>query len=373
VFAVVHLFQNSEMCGRFEKYLLVVKPLTIAMSCIVVLHLPSQAQPRSVVLGQVTDAESGAPLENTNVFLSSTLIGTTTGPDGAYRLANIPLGFFQLVGSRVGHKLVSVPLRIMQPETLRIDLQLKPLVLQGREVEVSAPEQKEWKRLLALFTLAFLGETRNAQECRLLNSEVLDLHLIPGTNRLRASTGSVLRVQNQALGYLLSIRIDFFEWDVEKDRGRYLLYPSFEELPTHNEHERQIWRENRREAYLGSLRHFLSAFVGGKLADERFDVHWGKATALHWGASSPLTAENFSLVQLPQQPVWRLTFSDWLRVEYRGENKSLKSYIALNDQDAFVNASGNLADPLCLSVGGDWTRNRVADLLPLYEQDDSHE
>ncbi len=330
-------------------------------------HSPADlhGQIRGTVKGTVTDAETGAPLGNTNVYLSSTTIGTNTGPDGRYVLTNIPRGVFHVVASRVGHMMASELIHVSQAETLRTDFRLRPGTLQGEEVQVLAHVDAEWRRSLADFRRAFFGEGENASECTLLNPEVLDFRVVTGTKILIASTDSVLRIENRALGYRLFARLGVFEWDVDDDQGRFVLYPRFEAFTSGDSSEPTRWRSTRTRSYSGSLKHFLASLVAGTLDQERFLVSSGTLTDLRAGASHPLSPDDFTLLPVPGQSLWQLTFTNWLRVDYRGEQARLKSYIGLSGKTAVLDAAGNLVDPLCIEIIGDWTKYRVADMLPI--------
>jgi hypothetical protein len=324
-----------------------------------------RGQIRGTVRGSVTDAETGAPLGNTNVYISSTTIGTNAGRDGKYVLTNIPSGVFQIVASRVGHRVKSDLIYISQADTLRVDFALEPVTLQGEEVQVLAHVNKEWRRLLADFRRAFFGDGENAPGCKLLNPEVLDLRMEKGTSILIAWTDSVLRIENRALGYRLFARLGVFEWDTGDDGGRFVLYPRFETMIPGDTTELTRWRSNRTRSYRGSLKHFLASLVAGTMEQEGFTVSSGKLADLKGGISHPLTPEDFTLLQSPGQGLWNLTFDNWLRVYYRGERNRLKSYIGLSGRTAVLDDAGNLVDPLGIEVIGDWTKYRVADMLPL--------
>lgn len=331
------------------------------------MHVPGvlSAEIRGTVTGTVTDAETGAPLVNTNVYLSSTTIGTNTGPDGRYTLTNIPPGVFQVVASRVGHRVKSEFIQIRKSDTLHTDFALEPVTLQGDEVQVVAHVNREWRRLLAHFSRAFIGDGKNAPACTILNPEVLDFSMERGTNVLRASTDSVLRIENRSLGYRLYARLGVFEWDVDIDRGKFVLYPRFEPLSATDSTEDRQWRLNRLSSYRGSLKHFLCSLVAGRLESDGFIVNSGTLAELQSGISHPLTPDDFTLVTVPNQPLWKLEIGTWLRVDYADESTRLKSYIELSSKTAILDAAGNLADPLCIEVVGDWTTYRVADMLPL--------
>jgi len=98
---------------------------------------------------------------------------------------------------------------------------------------------------------------------------------------------------------------------------------------------------------------------------EGFVVSAGTLADLRAGSSFPLSPENCTLTRIRGEPLWTLTFDRWLRVDYRGDRDRLKSYITLETPPAIVDSTGDLVNPLCVEVIGDWTAYRVADMLPL--------
>jgi hypothetical protein len=324
------------------------------------------AQSPGTVQGTVTDGVTGAPLENTNVYLSSTTRGSNTGKDGKYVLNGVPPGVFQLVASRVGYRVKSQLIHAAGDHALRADFALEPVTLQGEEVQVLAHVDREWNRLLGKFREAFLGDGDNAAACTIINPEVLDFRIEKGTDILFASTDSVLRIENRALGYRLFARLGVFEWDIEADRGKFVLYPRFETMVGADSEAETRYHTNRVRSYRGSMKHFLSSLAAGRLAEEGFLVSSGTLTELRGGLFRPLAPEDFTLTPVRGESLWELTLERWLRVEYRGEESRLRSFIGLSGKTAVFDSAGDLTDPLCVQVVGDWSRYRVPDMLPLY-------
>ncbi|HTY59629.1 MAG TPA: hypothetical protein VMF59_12480, partial [Bacteroidota bacterium] len=160
-------------------------------------------------------------------------------------------------------------------------------------------------------------------------------------------------------------RMGLFEWDVDVDRGKFVLYPRFEALTPDDSAEAAGWQSNRLRSYRGSMKHFFSTLVAGTWESAGFSVGAGTLADLRAGSSMPLSPENFSIHPLPGQHLWTLMFNRWLRVDYQGEEERLKSYIALEAPPAIIDSAGDLVNPLCVEVIGDWTAFRVSDMLPL--------
>ena len=63
----------------------------------------AQAQQASVV-GRVTEAGSGAPISDAQVFILGTNLGGLTNQDGRFNLRNVPAGAQQLRVIRIGDR-----------------------------------------------------------------------------------------------------------------------------------------------------------------------------------------------------------------------------------------------------------------------------
>src|SRR6266571_4504327 len=66
---------------------------------------PLRAQTGTIV-GQITDARSTQPLGLTAITVEGTRLGATTGADGRYRIANVPVGRHSVAARRIGYVVV---------------------------------------------------------------------------------------------------------------------------------------------------------------------------------------------------------------------------------------------------------------------------
>lgn len=325
-----------------------------------------QSRPGPWITGRVLDQATGEPLEFVNVFVANTTSGTSTGADGTYTLSNIRPGPCQVVASRVGHSPMTVDVEVGPAGSFRCDFRLRARELRSEEVEVYGREPLEWKRNLGLFRKGFIGQTDNALLCTIRNPEILNFRLDDGTGLLSATTDSTLIVDNRSLGYRIAIVLESFEWDMEHDVGQFTLYPRFEELTPSSEAEQGNWLANRQKTYDGSLKHFLTALRTGKFGEEMFAVYSGSLNALQNGQGQFVTPEEFRLLPDPIFTTLNLSFSGWLRIDYKKRIPALTSFMKLDHPYARVDTLGNVLTPLALRVGGFWGKSRIADMLPLY-------
>ncbi len=355
------------------------------------IQLSAQQEVKTIITGQVVDAETGELLENVNVFLSFTTIGTSTAKDGSFKLANIPIGVFDLVISRVGYERQVITLQIVQNDSFHYEIKLKPQLFQTDEVEVIADIPEEWQKNLKIFVKTFIGETDNSKYCKILNPEVLILYFDEKTDTLVASSDSILHIDNYALGYRIHFILDQFVWDVNKDAGHYLIYPLFEELKPHNPKEHSEWKENREKTYKGSLKHFLCTLNSENTDAEMFRIFSGPLKNLSRGFGHRVSPDEFRLIPQHSTPFKLLQFPGYLKIEYgrKGseypggekvwdkftqrwiDNPNIAqngtiSFITLKDTYALIDTLGNLLNPLSIEVSGAWANKRVSELLPTH-------
>ena len=88
--------------------------------------------------GKVVDAINKDPMPGANVYLQGTAIGATTDFDGNYRIANIPVGKYEVVISFLGYKKLTVPVEIIGGKTLEVNGELSWDVYDlGEEITVT--------------------------------------------------------------------------------------------------------------------------------------------------------------------------------------------------------------------------------------------
>ena len=228
------------------------------------------AQPVSSVTlsGTVVEAETGQPLEGANVFLANTLIGTTTDQNGFFSMTGVTLGTHELVASFVGFQAQTERLRLTQAGDLTVDFRLALRVVESDGIEVTATSPKRWQRQYKTFEKFFLGISRNASKCEILNPEVLDFEVDEATGAFIARARSPLLIENRALGYLLRFVLEGFQLNEKKRLIRYRGRVGFTEIRPRSDREAQRWARRRLEAYNGSFRHFLASLVRDELARE---------------------------------------------------------------------------------------------------------
>lgn len=321
----------------------------------------AQSVPTRVIEGRVVDAETNTPLPHTHVFVPESMHGAVTDSTGRFRLQDLSPGPKRLYVSRVGHETRTVSLPPPPSHPLVLTVRLAPKVLRSPPVTVSAERDQEWHERLRHFKDLFVGQTERAEQCTLVNPEVLRFD-DKWWGRFEAWAEKPLVIENRALGYRLTYFLKEFE-----ERGSVVRWdgdPLFEPLTPRDSAEAARWRHNRREAYRGSLRHFLRALIDDRLKEEQFDLYrLPRASAARYTSRADrLPTSRDRILEPGPDSTYHLNAHDRLEVVYRGEaereaylewgdlrRRTPRDYqtsqIELNEHPIHVAPSGEIVEP----------------------------
>lgn len=359
----------------------------------VVIDRPSQVS----LFGVVRDIDTQEPVDGVNVFLSRTMLGDASDPNGFYAIRNVPLGTYELIVSHVGYGIKSQFVRITEEEDFVLNVELKKLTKQLDEIEILSKYDKDWERNYRLFEKEFIGSSPNSSRCYILNPEVLEFDYSSEKDMLTATANEVLEIENQALGYRISYVLEHFEY--ERGKTRFVGKPRFTSLLPDDPAELRRWRKSRLKSYRGSMAHFLRSLSENNVQKEGFKIY---------GLNSlPNTNERLEKLVVNDRHIIskgdffferKLAFRDYLQVVYTKENenpayveevamlaqkensdispiinqqlmngtlsKPQTSYIKLNIKEVSIDARGFIYDQLALTTYGYWSWERIAEALP---------
>ncbi|MFM7487302.1 MAG: carboxypeptidase-like regulatory domain-containing protein, partial [Cytophagales bacterium] len=127
------------------------------------------------IKGQIIDQETRKPLASANVFINKSTIGNSTDSLGSFQLSGIARPSVQeLIVSFVGYENKKMTLSVVSHELNLGIIYLTPSSQYLNPVSVSTQRDKEWEKNLRRFEKIFLGNERNAKQCKILNPWVLD-------------------------------------------------------------------------------------------------------------------------------------------------------------------------------------------------------
>jgi GWxTD domain-containing protein len=358
--------------------------LLIALNFSAYIH--SQTIPRIRITGKVKEASSNEPLYFVQVYLANTSLGCTTDEKGRFTIEKVPPGNYRLIVSIIGYERQELDIECTQSKDQTCNFKLKPVVLEGEEVTISAPHPREWLKNLKRFETIFIGSSEFAQKCRILNPEVLDFRHDKNSGILAAVSALPLQIENRALGYTISYTLETFAIQENmflQSSG----FTFFKEMVPENDKEAAVWKHNRETAYYGSVRHFMTSLIQDRLKEEGYIIH--KASDL------PLADRMIQLEEIqPDTLVFpgptpyekEFVFPQFMRVVYAykpeenayveqlgSKHKILNqkvdgqvSWLEANQPVLSANLNGNIDNPYALTLYGYWAWDeRIANMLPL--------
>lgn len=266
---------------------------------------------------KLTDIETQQKIGNVHVYYQDKLVAISNDK-GEVKLkfaASSPT--VRLSFSHVGYQ----PLNqyIAPSKQLQYLVKLQPKIDNLDIVTITVNHDKRWARLFKKFSKKFLGTSRNAQKCDILNPWVVEFEETPNGIRLKNNSIDTLKIHNHALGYELKFLLKKFQQEL--DQITYTGDCWFSELKPNNYQEQQKWKKNRRKAYRGSFAHFLAAMANQRLKKENFDLSASPTLP----PSSTKSYVYPSLKQLiyfdKKAQLYVLNSSYYLRIAYYGEQE----------------------------------------------------
>jgi CarboxypepD_reg-like domain len=229
----------------------------------------SQAQEAPYISGKVTDEATGKPVAGCSVYFSNTSKGAITTATGEFLIKNLPAGKYEMVISAIGYETEVIPVSSNNyPHTLQVKLRNHSTELS--EIVIQPSLKNGWEKWGQTFLDNFIGNTSNAVHCRLKNREAIKFWFSEKNNRLTARAEETLIIENEALGYIIKFKLEEFVLDFNLQLFVYNGYPLFQEM-TDNKKESK-WKENRKNAYYGSVLEFMRCIYNDRLLEAGYQV-----------------------------------------------------------------------------------------------------
>ena len=216
----------------------------------------------------------GKVITNTNeilvgasVYLNNTTIGTTTNNKGEFQL-RVNKGTYDLVVSFIGYTTSRITINTNSKiNFLTVKLNPESNIL-DEVVLRKTKYDDEWKYNLNRFKNLFLGKTKLAYQCEILNPKVLHFEYNNKTGELIADAREPLKIKHNGLGYL--INYDLVSFSIKNQRLFFSGYARYSNL---KKNVRKKWKRNRLEAYNGSQMHFLRSLLKNDLTKDGFLIN----------------------------------------------------------------------------------------------------
>lgn len=225
------------------------------------------AQQNYMLSGTVKD-KHGEALPGAGVYVSGYKIATVSNNKGDYALQLKP-GNYDILVQLIGYKALNKNI-IISDKSIKIDLILEESVTQLNEVTIKPDPNRA--HYLAMFRDFFIGTTPNAEQCKMINPNVLLIDYDNEESKLTVKTNQFLIIENQALGYRIKYLVNNFEYSSRTKIIYYEGFPYYEDLKG-SARKKKIWAKKRLTAYLGSPQHFFTSLYNGKATEEGFIIN----------------------------------------------------------------------------------------------------
>lgn len=239
------------------------------LSLFLLLFLPAFSIAQYQLSGTVADGGDDRPLAGASVFINGSSKGTVTDKNGYFNIADISFNNFELIVSYVSYETMIIKI---SPENIgkrfKIQMALKQNTLE--EVVIGPVEKDGWKTWGKLFADNFLGTSNYAKECIIKNPDVLRFRYNKKTHVLTVSSVDKMIIKNNALGYTINYQLEEFKYE-----GRmvsFIGYSSFDPMQSNRQRKMTQWNEHRKEAFNGSLMHFIRSLYVNKVNEEGFKM-----------------------------------------------------------------------------------------------------
>ena len=355
------------------------------------------------ICGNIIDAETREPIAYANVFISNSSIGCASDKNGYFELRNIPLGRYEIIASILGYEVLKANVGIYNNSRRNFRFEMYKHPVEMEEVVVKGKRSLKRRSQLKRFHRNLLGTSKNGKKAYIKNEEVIRFK--ESGDMLIANANEPIEIINNGLGYRIFYVLEDFQ--LTPYSIKYTGYPHFIEQTAITYHDSMDWPENRKNTYLGSLRHFLTTvcehfqITDGDTTTRAIKKDWGDIidyrTKVTYLDTSHIEDEGFFVLQMkylqgPNKSSYSklvntnmflsesenpnemyLTFENYLQVEYDNEfypfdrvlGSSRKvSWIRMTCDSTVLDKYGRYFDIYGLKTMGTWSNERVADMLP---------
>lgn len=328
-----------------------------------------------VITGFVLDEKTKRKVSNAIVYFDGTFTGTATDQNGHFVIDISEYPSIPLIVSSGGY--YSIRIDVVTPEK-PVQIFLTPKIFDSVKYEDKAEEQKLKAENLKLFKNTFLGKTRNAGFCEIINEE--DIIITTDENgTLKAYASDPILIYNKALGYKASYYLDEFVLNTKDENFFFSGYIFFNKDLAAEEVNNERYIKKREDAYLKSRTYFFRSLWENKLESTGFvvkntlDEDLGYNQIVIHKSDSGKYLKHFANPDQPEQKGFPSTYiifrekevfyDSWGRLD-----RSCITELSLKN-DVYFDKNGYF-DSSEITFRGKLANQRLADLLPLEYQYD---
>lgn len=363
-----------------------------------------------VIKGTIVN-ESGQRIPNTIIYLDGSKVSTTSGEDGSFLLDLSSKKTGNIVFQKDDYDTFTTSISEIANKTLKVVLTKTNSI---EEIRLIPFTEEAYKNYITYFLDTFIGFDK--QNVKIKNQKTLKFSFDKKNKFLRVKAPKTLIIENRNLGYEIQYNLINYSVDFNTSMINYSGTSFFKE--TKNSDKVKL---NRMNAYDGSLLHFFRSIYENKVSGEGFVVNKivkipnpkyptdeeleklkdfmemtkrSKAIQIPEDISDLIKRKNkekpYALAltksRLPDIDYIQrnegqviLNFQDMLQVNYpkffyamKGKDfvkstvpLNFSSYMHSQDETFEVSKEGNITNPDLLINEGDFSKNKIENMLPL--------
>ncbi len=228
------------------------------------------------ITGIVYDAKTKELIESASVYFDNTTIGTTTNAKGEFSIPYNTNIKSPLIISFLGYQ--KIILGGYSPNNI-YKLELQEDINTLDEVLITDDDGMSRRLKLSQFKKQFLGSSRNAQSCKILNKDDIILRYFKKDMQLIASSRKPIIIENRKLQYRIAFEINDFKIHYRHlniEEGKFnlksVIYSGTSKYENLNVNNKEKIIKKRQETYKGSTLHFMRALSKKALEEEAYEV-----------------------------------------------------------------------------------------------------
>lgn len=363
-----------------------------------------------VIKGTVVN-DAGIRIGNVNVYIDGTKTGTTSAEDGTFSLNVSGKNLGNLIFRKEDYETFATPVAEVVNKTLKVVL-LKSNDIE--EVRIVPYTEEAYRNYINYFLDSFIGYDK--QNVKIKNQRTLKFSYDKKNKVLKVKAPKTLIIENKNLGYEIEYNLVNYSSDFNTRIVNCSGTSLFKE--TKNNSKTKL---NRMNAYDGSLLHFFRSVYSNTVAEDKFIVNhvirvpnpkYPSEEELKTLSNYRSMMTNAKLADLPEnirdiaarkssESQYALaivktqipdsdyvkrnnsevffSFKDILQVNYKKYNYEIKgkdfvksaipvvqtSFLHPEGETFEVSKDGNISDPDLLITEGEFTKNKIENMLPL--------
>ncbi|WP_312902997.1 hypothetical protein [Chryseobacterium taichungense] len=377
---------------------------------ILLLLLPFCFSFAQMIKGTVVN-DAGIKIGNVNIYIDGTKTGTVSGEDGSFTLNVSGKNLGNVIFRKENYETFATPVSEVVNKTLKVVL-LKSNDIE--EVTIVPYTEEAYKNYINYFLDSFIGYDK--QNVKIKNQRSLKFSFDKKNKILKVKAPKTLIIENKNLGYEIEYNLVNFSSDFNTKIINCSGTSLFKETKNNNK-----TRLNRMNAYDGSLLHFFRSIYNNTVAADQFVVnHVIKVPNPKYPSEEELNTlkdymavvKNTKVINFPdnirdiaerkrRENQYSLaivktlipdsdyvkrnndevlfSFKDILQVNYKKYDYELKgkdfvkgkipvvqtSFLHPEGETFEVSKDGNITTPDLLITEGEFTKNKIENMLPL--------